>query len=328
MKIIQEDFITEISEVEKHLAFMDKLVDDIDQDSDNLAYYKSQSRKRFEYNSMIISLYGIVEKYTEKIIKRYIEEIETLFVSYSDINSKIKEKLFELSIQLLSKVIDKKYKKYEDIKKEDIIQNLNGCINKSGRFFFNKEAFILNSGNINHTKICEYFKNLDINIDQEIRKHKEFSLKTENLFNKLEDLVQRRNEVAHGSSSDFLDSSEITPYILFLKKYFCAIISILQSKIIHEVNNYKISNFGISVDSFHIYTSTLIGLSGGTKWQLNTGDEVFMKMADGKIKSSKIKNIKTYEGTDNVSIEIDGNIKRNSLIYLYNKKKYLEDSSK
>ena len=56
MRQIQNNFIQEIGEVENHLNFIEKLKDDINQESTNLDYYKSPSRKRFEYNSVIISL--------------------------------------------------------------------------------------------------------------------------------------------------------------------------------------------------------------------------------------------------------------------------------
>ena len=323
MKQIQSDFIQEIGEVENHLNFIEKLKDDILQGSTNLDYYKSPSRKRFEYNSVIISLYGMVEKYTEKIIKKYIEELEYIFIEYAEVNPKIRERHFELSIQLLSKVMDGRFKKYESLRKEDIVQKLNDCTNKSGQFLFNKDAFILNSGNIHHVKICEYFRNLDIDIDLEIRKCKEFSLKTENLFNKLEELVQRRNEIAHGSSSDILNFSEITPFIEFLKKYFCSIITILRDNINDLSYNYKLSNFGTKLENFHLYSSTLIGLRDGARWELAIGDEIFIKKADGEISYSKIEEIRTYEATSDISIKINGNVKKNSLIYKYNKKDYI-----
>lgn len=319
MNLIQEELATEIDEVEKHLNFIEKLKDDISCNSSNLAYYQSQSRKRFEYNSMIIALYGIVEKYTEKIIKKYLEEIEAIFIVYDDVNPKIKEKHFELSIQLLSKVIDGRNKKYDNIRKEDIILNLNNCMNKSSQFMFNKDAFILNSGNIHHQKICEYFNNLNINMDQEIRMHHDFHLKTENLFNKLYELTQRRNEIAHGSSSDILNSSEITPFIVFLKKYFYAIISILQNRITYEANSYKINN-GIYIDKFQIYSSGLVGLFGGAKWNLSIGDEIIIKKADGKIESSKITSVRKFEDSNDVCIKIDKKISQKSLLYIYDKK--------
>ena len=125
-----------------------------------------------------------------------------------------------------------------------------------------------------------------------------------------------------------LNFSEITPFIEFLKKYFCSIITILRDNINDLSYNYKLSNFGTKLENFQVYSSTLIGLRDGARWELAIGDEIFIKKADGEISYSKIEEIRTYEATSDISIKINGNVKKNSLIYKYNKKDELSIGAK
>ena len=207
MELVIESLNNDILELRRYIDFVENLKDDILPSSKNFIYSNSSSKRKFEYNSIVISLYGIIEYYTEKFSYEYIELIEKTIPHYGYLDKKFTDNHFNLSIQLINKIIENKHIKYSTIKKENVVTNLNNCLEVNSNYKLNKEAFTINTGNLKHSKICETFNSLNIKIDEKLRHIEGFNSNTENAFNKIDELVQRRNEIAHGSVQDILDIS-------------------------------------------------------------------------------------------------------------------------
>jgi hypothetical protein len=109
-------------------------------------------------------------------------------------------------------------------------------------YVINFDAFIISSGNLKHKKIKELMNLIQIDLDasletnQTLRQHIEqeqqvtsiANLKSEELYNKINDLVERRNVIAHGSNIDeILDVSVLQGYASFLENYGKAIFETL-----------------------------------------------------------------------------------------------------
>lgn len=123
MNLVLELLKKDILELRKHLNFIEHLKVDILNASENYEYSMSSSKRKFEYNSIIISLYGLVENYIEKFCFEYVEIIEKIIPAYNLLEPKFVENHFALSIQLVSKVIENKHTKFLNISKENIINN-------------------------------------------------------------------------------------------------------------------------------------------------------------------------------------------------------------
>lgn len=248
------DFIQEINDIEDYIAHINHVNEiskyfkvfrknELDKFTEHIHEYKV-SKRIFEYKAIIISLYGILERYINILIREHIEAIPTIIERYIDFPEKLKEKHLFLSIKMLSSINDgKKVLKNMGILKEDILNNLTSCTNNNVSFRLNKEAFLPNSGNLKHNKIVESFQEIDIKLNDKLR-DTDFSIirqqSPEIVFNLIDDLVDRRNDIAHGSDIDeILGNVEIERYIEFLKKYGKALFNIIDIKEIEYESIYK-----------------------------------------------------------------------------------------
>jgi hypothetical protein len=206
-------------------------------------------RKIFEYKASIISLYGLLEKYVEIWVKDYLDSLSTLIDDYGDIDKKIRDNHFELSLKLISIITSRENAKYQHLTKELVLDNLNRCISSPTEYTFNAESFTISSGNLKHKQIVNMFELININLNEALKKNKTIigyiqneqqttniaNTKTDVLYNKINDLVERRNQVAHGSEIlDILEVSELESYIRFLEKYCQAIFEVLLESFIKQ----------------------------------------------------------------------------------------------
>lgn len=117
----------------------------------------SRSKKIFEYKSIIVSLYGILEKYINIWIREHIDKIPNLILKYDSLPEKLKKNNFALSIKLISLIAENRFAKYDPLNKEEILFRLNDCLKSTDDYSLNSEAFMPLSGNLKHSKIVEAF---------------------------------------------------------------------------------------------------------------------------------------------------------------------------
>ncbi|MGF1569275.1 MAG: MAE_28990/MAE_18760 family HEPN-like nuclease [Nodosilinea sp.] len=267
-------------------------------------YKRFRTNKRiFEYKAAIISLYGLLEKTIEECIKEYLEEISVIVTEYEKLDIKLQENHFDLSLKLISIIAAKDFAKYQHLKKEDVLRKLGVCIDNLPSYKINAEAFTLSSGNLKHSKITDLFKFLNIDLNMELKSNEAFvaylqdryelrdisQLKLDFLYSKIDDLVIRRNAIAHGSGDvdAILDFSEIEPYIEFIESYCHAIFEILTKEIIKNEIVHQCQVMGIIEDVIDnkiliVRTSDLF---------LSIGDEVIIENSVGKLFKKTVEEI-------------------------------------
>ncbi|MCD0489673.1 hypothetical protein LPB86_15635 [Pedobacter sp. MC2016-14] len=214
-------------------------------------------KRKFNYNTFIISLYGEFERFIEDIIVAYLEEVLKIIDNYNLLPKKIIDNHFLLSLELLKKVIEPKYGGSET--KENALKNLNDCLSASTPFSLNTRAFALHSANFKHTVISEHFSKLEVeNINLKIAKDRILKTFVEDYnglsagvevapdvsFFLLNDLVARRNEVAHGNFSTLLSNSEMKNYVLFFEKYCNSLVKVLNNETLKLICEFKAKLIG------------------------------------------------------------------------------------
>ena len=210
--------------------------------------------KTFKYNCIIISLYGYFEQYLESLLQSYIQNINYIIPKYSDIPEPIKNNQIELSIKLLSVIDQPKYR--DSITKAQVISNLHSCINNQGNYCINAEAFSYHTANFRRKIIYETFAHVGIeNIPKQVTKTASF---IEYLLSKLadteaieeadlsyiDDLADRRNDVAHGvPTEDILSTELLLDYVNFFDIF---------GKALHEVASSYLLEFEVRKSSIYI----------------------------------------------------------------------------
>ena len=282
--------LNQIREYLKHIQYVNDVAAYHVQDNDNeqiknlLNTLSSHDRgfrtdrRIFEYKASIISLYGLIEKYVEIWIKEYLDFLSSVIPEYTQIHEKIRENHFELSLKLINTITTRESAKYQRLTKEEVLNKLNNCIVNPSKYQINADAFVLLSGNLNHNKIVELFNKLNLDLNDELLKNEELKneiglnqntisrIEKDILYNKINDLVERRNQIAHGSEEvdDILSISELEPYIQFLEKYCQAIFQTLFEQVIKNESIHtfqKVENvikiFGNKVLAFAIENYTI-----------------------------------------------------------------------
>jgi hypothetical protein len=215
-----ENFRKEINQTRKYIKHI-QCVDDVasyvvlETDSEQikklLAILKGHQtfrvdKKVFEYKATIISLYGILEKFIEIWIKEYLDILSNIVPEYNQIDEKIREQHFELSLKLISTITSRESAKYQHLTKEQVLSKLHNCIEPSSNYKFNTEAFVLLSSNLKHKKIVELFKLLNIDLNGKLNINQSF-IKYYQEKRQIKNIANRQADFLYEKINDLVDIS-------------------------------------------------------------------------------------------------------------------------
>ncbi|HLO83426.1 MAG TPA: MAE_28990/MAE_18760 family HEPN-like nuclease [Nostocaceae cyanobacterium] len=342
--------INQIREYLKHIQYVNNVAASnvLETDNEQLKellnklnnHYRSfrTDKRIFEYKASIISLYGLLEKYVEIWIKEYLYSLSIIVPEYHQIDEKIRDNHFELSLKLITTITSRESAKYQHLTKEEVLRKLNECIFNPTKYQINTEAFVLLSGNLKHNKIVELFNKLNLDLNDELLKNEELNnefglqantisrIEKDILYNKINELVERRNQIAHGSEEvdDILGISELEPYIQFLEKYCQAIFQTLFEQVIKQesIHTFQqlenvIKIFGNKVLAFEIENYTI-----------KVGDMLIIHTKEGRFYKKPILTIQLDKKEEpefiitektKIAVSVDHKIKDNHTFYIVKK---------
>lgn len=271
-------------------------------------------KRIFEYKSITISLYGILEKHIGVWIKEYISRLPKIINNYNDLSDKFKKDHFNLSIKLLALIGENKHSKYESIRKESVLSKLSSCIENPFKFQLNSDAFYLSTGNLKHAKIAEALSYLDIKLTASLKvvgqRPKGFlcnstsniESKGDELFGLIDDLVTRRNDISHGEDVDnILNVTEFSRYVEFLEGYGQAIFQILVEKITQIEADYLYKKIDNVKGVFKKGSVLCFELENN---EICVGDNIIVNLVDGGFIKKKIIEIeRDSEQFDKLSVK-------------------------
>lgn len=211
-------------------------------DNEDINYIQSiqTDEKTFNYRANIISLYGTFEFFIEEVFKEYIEHLKHIIPLYSSLNDKIKDSYFGNVTKLHNKL---HYAKFSHLTELKIVQNLERVIAQDNNEIL-AESYLGNGGNYKHEVICDLMNsvgicNVDCNIIQTIPLRDlllEYTSDTEQQRKKvqmrIEELVNRRNEVAHGATTDdIIDIDSFDDMLRFTAAYCESLNKLLEQEL-------------------------------------------------------------------------------------------------
>lgn len=121
-----------------------------------IEHYQSFSNKQiFEYNTIIISMYGYFEAFIEELIKAYISNLSETVSDFKKMPLKIQENHSALSAILIQNLT---LPKYQNITTADkIIINAHSCVVGNGNYSINLDAYTYHTSNFRQGSIDEFF---------------------------------------------------------------------------------------------------------------------------------------------------------------------------
>lgn len=209
---------------------------------------KMLTKRLYDYNLIIITLYGILEGFIEQLIKEYLNSLSNSISDYKKLPEVIRINHMMLSAELIKNV--DKFEKFKFLSKEKIVNNLYSCISGASKYVINVDAFVNHSSNFRKEAIREIFKEIGVeNITQGICRDEQFKqyfidyenkekgdlrhLTEDSFFEILKDIVERRNWIAHGNEvDDILSLGILANYIFYIEHLMGAIYNIVYKQYI------------------------------------------------------------------------------------------------
>ncbi len=223
-------------------SFLPKVLDNSTADSNAFIKKNWVNERIFNFRSNIISLYGSFEQFIESSIKEYFGELLNICHSFSELDISIRNGYLDRWKSLHGKLHYNKFQSLTPIFMVDslyksLVENKNEII---------AESFLQNGGNYRNEEIKKSFATLGLtNYSETLRNYEPLvSYFNENGFDnyfKIDEIVERRNEIAHGSNSDNLLNEEIVlDYVEFVEIYAESLTSYLEDQLLaHKWNIIK-----------------------------------------------------------------------------------------
>lgn len=230
----------------------------------------NSEKKRNTYSVAIISLYGLLEQFIDDQVGSYVSRVSKRVSLFSELPEQIQKNHTKFSISLLEIAAEPWYR--GKLSQEQIAGNLHSCFIPNGTYHLNNEAFPA-SRRVN-VRVDQITKMLgEVGITEHLRKvftyknmYSLFSntypadyleklepseLKT--LFVPIDDLVERRNEIAHGIQPDEIESIDlIKNRCNFIKAYGQALNNLFLSELVYfELKNPICQKLGHPIKVFN-----------------------------------------------------------------------------
>lgn len=204
-------------------------------------HFRTKNNKaRYDYNTIIISLYGYLERFIEDLISEYLALVSSHVPTFPELPPTVQGNHLPLSLELARKA---EYQRYAgSVRVNDIVARLHACFSTPDKYQLNGQAFAQHTANFRQSVVTATFSQCGISdIGRALRQAEPFTdfLKTEDperdvaayvaggddaVFARLDDLANRRNDVAHGTPVDDLLSRDILrSYIGFIEAYASAL---------------------------------------------------------------------------------------------------------
>jgi hypothetical protein len=168
----------------------------------------------YDRSAVVTRLYAIYERFVEDLISDWLRLLSDLVPRYSDLEEKIQNTHREGIGRLL---IDIKKNRFQHLSVEKVVQGLSCGITDTGKYELLPDAFLLHEQNLRKEVLETVLRNAGIDEAWKwVTNHKEIKYFVEEVRGsqntaegELKQLVDYRNEAAHGSVDEILGTQEL-----------------------------------------------------------------------------------------------------------------------
>jgi hypothetical protein len=283
------------------------------------------SGRTYDYVCSIVLLYGILERFIEELAEEYVTDLVRATSKYETLPSKLRQSHFDLTLTHLQRTRDSRYD--GRVNATQLASALSGCLAGQQPYDVIAESMLHHTSNFRVPVIDEFFGRLNI---PSASRRCIFTPEFENYMavmgltapqdrpevtlDLVNDLVTRRNQVAHGDTSNTLGPSELVPYCRQVEAYCRALSTVLYEAFIgHVAENYGFDHgFPIAVYNHNIVCiqSNGMELRTGSMLALQRPDQTWypVKIVRIEIDRVAVENVPAGNN-EKVGLEIDGRCK-------------------
>jgi hypothetical protein len=173
-----------------------------------------QEWRIYDRSAVVTRLYAIYERFVEDLISDWLRRMPDLVPRYSDLGQTVQNTHREGIGRLL---IDIKKNRFQHLSVEKVVQGLSCGITDTGKYELLPDAFLLHEQNLRKEVLETVLKNAGIDEAWKwVSNHKEIKYFVEEVRGRqntaegeLKQLVDYRNEAAHGSTDEILGTQEL-----------------------------------------------------------------------------------------------------------------------
>jgi len=179
----------------------------------------------YHYNATIVSLYGLLERYVEDLLSEIVRAVAKAVPTSAQLPPRIRSHHLPLTLEVLNALEAKRYKGTAD--SASLISTLNGYLAGSAGVHVNDQVFTYHTANFRSDVIRQSCERVGFSPVQDLRDDPEYLTvcsdrfpDEDNVFFVVDDLSERRNEVAHGSPpQQLLTGSLLLAYVDVVEAY-------------------------------------------------------------------------------------------------------------
>ena len=233
MRSTLDAFLNEIGELEIFAKSMDEVDKKIADHEDESIRACRNIRRRLDYAAFIISSYAALERFVEDIVWSH-TQLESSKNKYSELCEKLRSKHLRQSGELIRKSRLGEGR-YTGVSEVEIVRNLHECLADHENYRLNKHAVVHHDRNLRSDVLTELFSRLGIEnfmdalcgiqamrewcrVSKGTDRYPENRVLKEIIKLKLDELVERRNQVSHAGRDldEYLDADEMIDRLEFL----------------------------------------------------------------------------------------------------------------
>lgn len=267
-------------------------------------------RRQYDYAAFIVAIYASFERYSESLVSEYARILST-FTPYEDLPPLLIKKHLSQSADMFKKRLGEG--RYAHLLPINIAENLYRCLSGDANYTLTSDAIIAHDSNLRYSDVSKLFG--DVGIDQLVDRlpgtdaiqqwlsiaHPEGAPDNNNrikviLESRINDLVDRRNEVAHrgGSADELLGQNELIELLEFMKAFstgvfFLAAGEYLKKKICTE--NYA----ELLIQTEGPYKKGSVIVTKAPKLGVKVGQPIFAVSANGHARWGRISELNVEE---------------------------------
>jgi len=215
--------MTELAELKAFVNSIAKVNSALENHDDSVVKTYISIRRRFDYAAFAVALYASFEKFIEGLIAAF-AQLESRRLEYSKLPEGLKKKHFSQTVKMLERGRIGEGR-YANLTPVNVVKNLFECLNGTMPYKLNDAAIVAHDQNLRVKEIDELFAAVGMEkVSNSVRQADDLvkwhcnlnglrnapkKVPAITIVNRLNDIVERRNEVAHrGGNPDNLPAPE------------------------------------------------------------------------------------------------------------------------
>lgn len=351
MYSILEQLRTELASLESFVSSITPVNDALSTHPDASVRQYLTLRRQYDYAAFVVALYASFERFSEALVAEYARQISS-FIPYKDLPESLTKKHLMQSADMLSR---KRLGegRYAHLSPVNVAESLFNCLSGASSYSLTSEAVVAHDTNLRFSDIGKLLADVGVSdfcqnlpaIESAWRWFVRTELETEEapdivdrtpqrsaalktIFEtRLNDLVDRRNEVAHrgGNADELLGQAEMLERIKTI--YALAEAMFEASSSFYLKSRTKDGSYAVQVEMVEgPYKDGSVIVISPPSVRIFRGQPSFVLYADGRVRWGTILGLKVNdepleainpgEVTDSVGIELDIRCNRNAEVWI------------